>query len=398
LKCAVASIKVAVRNKKENCFEILVLHYIYGKDYDRSPTAVLALIFFGLTETIPTHQPIAHNPYLRRAAWCDNSRGINIMGNLTVAVLGKQGYSSNLAKKGTSTDITLYNLKKSENTVTFVEPTRYPERLAPLFYACSLAKKAIVIVDELNANLGEQLVMLQCCRVYDGYFVLRNYIAKEKVEQLVKGTILENYKFIADEPATLKEALIAEATQTAAQNLGQTSGSVPVDHAFNVKGIGAVILGLVTRGVIQKHYTMNMLPGNKTTQIRSIQKHDDNFNSAMEGDRVGLALKNLKIDDVDRGTVLTNDPTVKASKQIEVQASLVKYWSTPIKAGMVLHVGHWMQSLNSKVESVTDNGDWRKPMLRLSLEKEIVYCPGDLAVLMYLEAGKLRVAGTIELQ
>ena len=64
------------------------------------------------------------------------------MGNLTVAVLGKQGYSSSLAKKGTSTDITLYNLKKNENTITFVEPTRYPERLAPLFYACSLAKKA----------------------------------------------------------------------------------------------------------------------------------------------------------------------------------------------------------------------------------------------------------------
>ena len=319
------------------------------------------------------------------------------MGNLTIAVLGKQGYSSSLAKKGTSTDITLYNLKKNENTITFVEPTRYPERLAPLFYACSLAKKAIVVVDELNANLGEQLVMLQCCRVNSGYFVLRNYVSKEKVESLVKGTILENYYFIADEPSSIKEALISEVTQMAAQNLEQTLGTVPVDHAFNVKGIGAVILGLVTRGVIQKHYTMNMLPGNKITQIRSIQKHDDNFDSAFEGDRVGLALKNLKIDDVDRGTVLTNDPSVKASKQIDAQASLVKYWSTPIKVGMVLHVGHWMQSINSKVESVTDNGDWRKPRLRLSLEKEMVYCPGDLAVLMYLEGGKLRVAGTIEL-
>jgi len=69
------------------------------------------------------------------------------MGNLTVAVLGKLGYSSNLAKKGTSTDITLYNLKKGEDVITFIEPTRYPDRLAPLFYACSLANKAIVVVD-----------------------------------------------------------------------------------------------------------------------------------------------------------------------------------------------------------------------------------------------------------
>jgi selenocysteine-specific translation elongation factor len=68
------------------------------------------------------------------------------MANLTVAVLGKLGYSSTIAKKGTSTDITLYNLKKGEDTVTFIEPTRYPDRLAPLFYACSLARKAIVVV------------------------------------------------------------------------------------------------------------------------------------------------------------------------------------------------------------------------------------------------------------
>ena len=177
-------------------------------------------------------------------------------------------------------------MKKGENTVTLIEPTRFPDRLAPLFYACSLAKKAIVVVDELNPSLGEQLVMLQCCRISSGYFVLRNYITQEKIEPLVKGTILENYKFFADEPARLNEALMAEATQTAAQTAEQTSGIVPVDHAFNVNGIGAVILGLVANGVIHIHDTMNVLPGTKTTQIRSIQKNDDNFDSAIEGERV----------------------------------------------------------------------------------------------------------------
>jgi selenocysteine-specific translation elongation factor len=142
---------------------------------------------------------------------------------------------------------------------------------------------------------------------------------------------------------------------------------------------------------------MNLFPGAKTTQIRSIQKHDNDFDTAEEGDRVGLALKNVKVEDVDRGTVLTNDATVKASKKVEAQASIVKYWSTPIKAGMVLHVGHWMQVLNCKVEAVNDGGDWRKPTLTLSLEKEIVHRPKDRTVLMYLEGGKLRVMGTIDL-
>jgi selenocysteine-specific translation elongation factor len=142
---------------------------------------------------------------------------------------------------------------------------------------------------------------------------------------------------------------------------------------------------------------MNVIPGTKTTQIRSIQKHDDEFDSADEGDRVGLALKNFKVDDVDRGTVLTSDPTVKASKVFKANASLVKYWPTPLKTGMIVHLGHWMQSLNSKVEAVNDEGDWRRPTLTLTLEKEIVHRPNDTAVLMYLEGGKLRVAGTVEL-
>jgi selenocysteine-specific translation elongation factor len=317
------------------------------------------------------------------------------MGNLMVAVLGVQGYASALAKKGTSTDITLYNLKKGEDTVTLIEPSRYPERLAPLFFTTSEAQKAVVVVDELNATLGESLVMLQCCGVSSGYFILRNYLPKEKIEPIIKGTILEKFKFLPDDANALREILLNDAAQQ--KPVSTTFGSVPVDHAFNVKGVGVVVLGVVIHGTVTKHATMNVLPGNKTAQIRSIQKHDDEFDSAVEGDRVGLAIKNVDVEDVDRGTVLTTDPQIKTSKVLKTRASLVKYWQTPIKEGMVIHIGHWMQVLNSKVEAVTDEGDWRKPALTLTLEKDLVYRPGDKAVLMYLEGGKLRVAGTVDL-
>jgi len=317
------------------------------------------------------------------------------MGNLIVAVLGAPGYSSALGKKGTSTDITLYNVKKGEDTVTLVEPARYPERLAPLFFTCSEAINAVVVVDELNAALGESLVMLQCCGVGSGYFILRNYLPKEKVEPLVRGTSLENYEFIADDTNALREKLLSEAAMQ--KPVDPPSGTVPVDHAFNVKGVGAVALGVVVDGCIQKHDEMRVLPVAKTAQVRSVQKHDDDFDSAFEGDRVGLALKNVEVEDLDRGTVLTTDSTVKASKTLKAQASLVKYWQAPIKAGMVLHVGHWMQFLNCKVEAVSDEGNWRQPTLTLTLEKELVHRPGDKAVLMHLEGGKLRTAGTVEL-
>jgi len=322
------------------------------------------------------------------------------MGNVTVAILGALDYASNLGKKGTSTDITLYNLKRGEDTVTFIEPTRYPERLAPLFYACALAKEAIIVVDEINATFGECLVMLQCSDIKSGWIIPRNYIPREKIEALIKGTSLEKFEIIPDDPNLLREKLLYEASQQKPVEIPagqQAIGTVPVDHSFNVKGVGVVILGVVVYGVVQKHATVNVFPATKTAQVRSIQKHDEEFDVAGEGDRVGLALKNVEVEDVDRETVLTSDPSIKTSMIIQTQAELVKYWQTPIKPGMVMHVGHWTQFVTAKIDAATNAGDWKKPTLSLTLDKPLIHRPNDKAVLMYLEGSKLRVAGTIQL-
>jgi len=322
------------------------------------------------------------------------------MGNLTVAVLGSAGYAGNLGKKGTSTDITFYNLKKDEATVTFIEPSRYPERLAPLFYAVSLATKAVIAIDEINATLGECLVMLQVVGIESGYFVLRNYISKEKILPLIKGTNLENFEIINDDPIQLREQLLAEAAnqQTPELTAGQQPiGIVPVDHAFNVKGVGVVVLGVVANGFIQKHATLNVLPTEKTTQVRSIQKHDEEANLSGKGDRVGLALKNIDVENLDRGTILTNDPTVKTSSTIKGTAQLIKYWPSPLKQGMVMHIGHWTQFLTAKIETVTEETDFRKTTTTLTIDKPLAYRTGDKAILMYLEGAKLRIAGSITL-
>lgn len=315
-----------------------------------------------------------------------------------VAILGALDYGNGLGKKDTSTDITLYNLKKEDDIVTFVEPTRYPERLAPLFFATSMAKKAIVVVDELNSAFGECVVMLQCSRVDSGYIVLRNYLTREKIEPLIKGTVLERFEFMEDNPAVLRERLLNEASQQKTVPTGTgNGGTVPVDHAFNVKGVGVVVLGVVMNGTVEKHGMMTVLPGEKMTQIRSIQKNDDDFDVASEGDRVGLALKNVELEEVDRGTVLTTDASIRSTTSLKARAALARYWPTPVKSGMVLHLGHWMQFIPGKVESVTGDDDWRRPILTLALEKELIHTSGDRAVVTYLEGEKLRVAGTLEL-
>ena len=318
------------------------------------------------------------------------------MVNLNVAVIGPGDYAKDLGKKGTVSDITLYDLKQGTDTVTLIEASKYPDRLAPLFYAVSMADSALVVVDAINAQLGECMVMLHCAGVKHGYIVLRNYLTSDQLAPLVKGTVLESYTYVEDEKNALREMLLQDAKgKDAPKDMGK--GAVAVDHFFNVKGVGSVILGTVTHGRIVRHDELKILPTDRSAQVRSIQKHDDDFPDAVAGDRVGLALKNIDVEQLDRGYVLTNDERVKCDTTITAPAELVDYWKTPMKEGMVLHLGHWMQFLAARVESVEDKGDFRRPSLRLVLDKPVVHPPGGRAVLMYLEGGKLRVIGTIVL-
>ena len=336
-----------------------------------------------------THRKAYYHP--------DNLRPI--MANLNVAILGPPGYAKEVGKKGTSTDITFYNLKRGESTVTIVEPTRYPERLAPLFFAASLARIAVLVVDQIDAAFGESVIMLQALGIREGYIILRNYLDPGRVNPVIKGTVLEGYEQIIDDPIALRERLLDEADRIAEAppSPEERGGAIPVDHFFNVRGIGTVILGTMSEGVIRKHETLRVLPGERTAQVRSIQKHDDDFDWARAGDRAGIALKNIDAEELDRGDVLASDEALKSESNLSARAELIRYWPAPLKEGMVLHLGHWMQFVPARVASVEAGGDWRKPLLGLELDKPLVYLPGDRAVICQLEGSKLRIAGTLEL-
>jgi selenocysteine-specific translation elongation factor len=358
------------------------------------------------------------------------------MPNLTVAVLGPPDFTKDLGKKGTTSDITLYNLKRGTDSVTFIEPTRYPEKIAPLFFAVSTADRAIMVVDEVNAAFGESVLMLQCAGVAKGHLILRNYITRDQLLPLIRGTVLEEYEVFEGNLSGLRDHLLDEAAgggagsggaqgpgdAAGAAQHGNTAGAgepaagrapspgaspgksgrscvgtVPIDHFFNVRGIGTVILGVVAGGQIRTHDTLQVLPGKKQVQVRSIQKLDDDAEVAYPGDRVGIALKGIEADELDRGHVLSSDPGIRTTDLVSGHLELVKYWKLPLKEGMVVHVGHWMQFLHGKVEMVDERAMDGRPHVTIRLDRGIVHPPCSRAILHYLEGGKLRVMGTIRL-
>ncbi|MDM7935004.1 MAG: EF-Tu/IF-2/RF-3 family GTPase [Methanothrix sp.] len=318
------------------------------------------------------------------------------MPNINVAVLGLPDYSKELGKRGTASDLTFYNLKRGNSTVTFIEPTRYPERLAPLFYAVSLADRALLVVDQIDSTFGEEVLMLDSAGRRDGLVVLKGYISREQVVPLIRGTVVEGYEFVEDDRNALRERLLMEA-EGRRSGCDSAAGTMPIDHLFNVRGIGTVVLGSVVDGTIRRHDELRILPKGIAAQVRSIQKHDEEFESASTGDRTGIALKGVEVEDLERGDVLTSDGSLRLTDSLTGRAELVRYWPAPIREGMVVHIGHWMQFIPARVESVSSGEDWHSPEIALRLGRMLVHRPGDRAVLTYPEGGKLRVLGAIEL-
>ena len=319
------------------------------------------------------------------------------MGNLNIAVLGAKDYASKIGKKGTVTDMTFYDHKSGTDSFTLIEPSKYPEKLSSLFYSVAMSEFAILVVDKIDASLGETIVMTDVLGIDRGWIILQNYIQPEQLKPLLAGTCLEGYEYKEDDPIKLREELIAMAKAEAKAPGEGTCGSCPVDSHFNVKGVGTVVLGSVIDGYFRKHDKMTVFPIKREVILKSIQKHDLDADDGVKGDHVGLALRGIESDELDRGYVVTTDPSVKMSRKVEGNVSLIKYWPSPLKEGMVLHIGHWMQMVPCRVTAVDDGSDFRTAKVTFELESDMIHKPGDRAIIMYLEGGKLRVAGSVVL-
>jgi len=320
------------------------------------------------------------------------------MGNLNVAVLGVKDLADKVGKKGTVTDVTFFEIKRGNDSVTLIEPSKYPEKLSSLFYSVGMSEFAILAVDKIDASLGESIVMADLFKIRKGWIILRNYIQKEQLAPLIAGTSLENYTYIEEDHIKMRENILDIAQKEAKKPGDGTCGTCPVDSHFNVKGVGTVVLGSVIDGYFRKHDKMQVFPLKREVVLKSIQKHDIDADDGVKGDHVGLALRGIESDELDRGYALTTDPSVKMTRRIVGKAELIKYWPSPLKEGMVIHIGHWMQMVPCRISGVDNGSDFRNPLLTIEMETDIIHKPGDIGVMMYLEGGKLRIVGSVKLE
>ena len=320
------------------------------------------------------------------------------MKSLNIGIFGNnlelmQKVAKAFGKEGTKSDITLYNTKSGELVTTAILPHSYPEKIQTLFYTIYLCDFPVLVVDEINNELGEVLLSLDAAKFEKGFIFAKDYVI-EQLNELIKGTSLENYeKFNYVDDNSINE-LRLKIFEMSIERKDEGKPYMFVDHSFVVKGVGTVVLSILKGGSIKVYDKLLVLPLEKETTIKSIQKHDENYKEAFPGDRVGLNLKDLRIDDVPRGALLSNFGRKAKKARIKLNAS--KFLKESVKEGQILSVVVGMNYVTFKVE-VGDVHPAEEKWIVCDFEKPVAFMEG-MTVFVVNPNKKMRFVGFGEIQ
>jgi elongation factor Tu len=96
---------------------------------------------------------------------------------------------------------------------------------------------------------------------------------------------------------------------------------MPIEDVFNIEGRGTVVTGRVERGILKKMEEIEIVgitPTAKTT-VTDIEMFRKLLDEARAGDNVGVLLRGIKKEDVQRGQVVVKPGSIKPHKKFKAE-------------------------------------------------------------------------------
>ncbi|MDH5431874.1 MAG: EF-Tu/IF-2/RF-3 family GTPase [Nitrosopumilus sp.] len=306
-----------------------------------------------------------------------------MVSSVNFVVLGKQDIVSDFGKKGTETDLTLYDRKESDIIKTWVIPNGFPDKIQPLFQAINLAEYVIFHVDKLDKFTGEQIIALDSLKKEKGILSHTFDVDESKLNMMIKGTVVEKY-------VKVDQDKIKEEMDKLEPITNNDPSEIVIDHCFDVKGVGTVILGKVTNGTVKQYDNLKLYPAGIDVLVKSIQMHDDPVNESICPARVGLAVKGVKPDEVGRGDVISQEGAVDVKTEITLDFQKNPFYKNDIVENQGCLVSIGLQIKAAKFSSISS--------LKLTFEKPIVCKTGQIAVILKPESSTIRILGSGAIQ
>ena len=291
--------------------------------------------------------------------------------NYLVSVPVNENVASFIGKKGSDEGITFFNRKMDADVIVAIMPYTREERLYQSLAETMLISGQIVISTEtVDKFLGEIIVAASLLEK-------RSIVLNENdVSRMVNG-LLKDYEVCG------REELLEKIVAHKEQHDGDLR--IDVDKAFPVKGIGTVVLGVVTRGKVKVHDNLYHSSG-KQVMIKSIQSQDVDVQEAGYGTRVGLAVKGIEYEEIDKGDLLTSKQFQKA-KGMTATLKTSSFANEKVEAGKRYMLVSNFSHVIAKVDEVDGQN------AKISFEKPIAILQGDSFMLIRYQSPRIFASG-----
>lgn len=151
----------------------------------------------------------------------------------------------------------------------------------------------------------------------------------EQVRDEIQDSFLKDARIMPVSSVTgegLKE-LIAEidsVTEVVEEKDTHEVFRLPVDRAFTITGFGTVVTGTLISGSISEGDKVEIYPKKIESRVRSIQVHEKNVKTAYAGQRVAVNIANVRLDELERGDVLTRPGSMEPTMMVDARLEMLK--------------------------------------------------------------------------
>tara|TARA_B100000242_G_scaffold5661_2_gene3566 strand:+ start:8133 stop:9116 length:984 start_codon:yes stop_codon:yes gene_type:complete len=318
---------------------------------------------------------------------------------LNIAILGSEELCRSLGKLTDSRDVESYVFKEGagpdRRILSLIRPLNFPERIRPLLSALNVADYGIIEVNSIDAALGESMVAFSSSGIERGDLIINPkdgaWIDPDKVNLVKDQAGLSSWNVNHQVP-DLNEYRSALLGQVTTQN-SEGELLVSIDQHFVVKGIGLVGIGYVRSGMLERHENVRIYPKKADGIVRSLQVMDEDVDRALTGDRVGIALRGVSDDSLDKGSQIVSEGSdlLTRSERSRLSVAISAFQSKTPKAGDIVHMSFDLQFFVGRIESIEEYTmvvNWDRPIdLRTKFDKP--------PLLVQLDAGLMRIIGPV---
>lgn len=140
-----------------------------------------------------------------------------------------------------------------------------------------------------------------------------------------------------------KVALLSQLEQVAERISPRRGGSVfrlPVDRAFSLKGVGAVVTGTIRSGSVEAEDLLWLMPERRKVTVRTVEQHGERRKRVAAGERAALHLSGVTKEQLRRGQVVCGEPTPLSTREFLSKITLLSHSPVEITRGTRFHLHH----------------------------------------------------------